>query len=301
MSPRVLSPAALILLAAFSVVGGTPSTARSQSFTLLVPPSPYTNSIVRGLSADGTKAVGAMAGPADPLHTPGLYWSIPDGGITAINEPGTSELTGSTAISGNGHVVVGSGANNTGPARAYRWSGPGTYQELSPSAGMYDSYASAVSGDGARTVGWMTTGPHTWDVTQAVYWDAAGTPTPIALLGSVASAISRDGNIIVGNQQVLPFVWTEDAGVQYLPTFPDPNERGSYVGAISGDGRYIVGQSVNVPVVWHDGTLTQFFGPGGATVYGGFSGVSDDRSVIIGSMKTPTFQTSPASGPPRPR
>src|SRR5262249_32636008 len=140
--------------------------------------------------------------------------------------PGGTEVH---ALSGDGTTVVGWGSSATEGTRAFRWSGPGTYQSLGVLPGYERSSANGVSGDGSVVVGASLAG--SGDIFRLAFrWTSAGGMQPLGVTPgssiSEANALSRDGQVIVGvstspaSDVGDAFRWTASTGMQALPGLP---------------------------------------------------------------------------------
>jgi probable HAF family extracellular repeat protein len=113
------------------------------------------------------------------------------------------------------------------------------------------SYARAVSGDGSVIAGYSASG----DSARAWRWTQPGGLADLGPLGSdpalFAYGVSDDGNVIVGKGTGGAFIWTRDAGMQYLRDVLRAHHANAIGWAlieargISGDGRAIAGWGIN--------------------------------------------------------
>jgi len=143
-------------------------------------------------------------------------------------------------VSGDGRIVVGSVRS---PAyRPFRWTAAHGMEQLSYLPGGNQAGALAISGDGSVIVGWSRPGP--FDSQYAVRWTADGIQSLVAPdgPGSIAQAVSRNGEVIVGmlwgGRQA--FRWTALAGFQLLPQLGGEGYY-SFAAGVSDDGRTIIG------------------------------------------------------------
>src|SRR5262245_29163400 len=144
------------------------------------------------------------------LACAGAAWAqVPT--ITNIGVLPGGFLTTAHGISGNGQVVVGNSFNAAAMNRAVRWTSGTGLRDLGIFPGGTSSVAVAASADGAVIVGTATNAA---GMNRAFKWSAPG---PIQDLGapagvSSASDISADGLVIVGNDALGGFRWTNAGG-----------------------------------------------------------------------------------------
>lgn len=141
-------------------------------------------------------------------------------------------------VSDNGNTVVGLSLSSP-LEQAFRWTPSGGMVGLGYLAGYSYSTANGVSGNGSVIVGSSRT---TLGQSQAFRWTQAGGMIGLGGNGSVANAVSGDGNVITGQYVAggtRAFRWTPASGMQNLGTF------GGYSNSIglgvSSDGTTIVG------------------------------------------------------------
>jgi probable HAF family extracellular repeat protein len=180
-------------------------------------------SLAYAVSRDGNTVTGWSAIPK--LNGNHAFLWTPSSGMQDIGDfPGGLDSSAGRAISGDGHVIVGSGVidGQGQQQRAARWIDGGTPQQLGVPAGVTSASATAVSYDGAEVAGVIQFG----NDTRAVRW----TPAGMTELGSlpdrpltVAYGMSDDGNVIVGQAafSFFPliadaFYWTEAQGMRPL-------------------------------------------------------------------------------------
>ena len=261
----------VLLLAARVAVG--------QTFDLIEPP-PGNAVRVYGLSADGTVAVG--------------YSNTQNRAFTWTRAGGRQDLPTSlgqaTGISGDGTTIIGRDP-------AYRYRGPGTFQNLGTIDNLPSSWAQGVSGDGNVIAGVAfapLTGPGV-----AWRWTPSGGMQPLGYARptdtfSEALGVSRDGSTIVGRSSGsglgnAAFAWTVSSGMSTLPDAPG-TQFGSSATAVNHDGRIIAGFANLGPVIWRDRVPTLLPQPAG---WGSMvpHGISDDGTVVAGEAQNPSFQT----------
>ncbi|MEK6700644.1 MAG: hypothetical protein AABZ53_00115 [Planctomycetota bacterium] len=198
--------------------------------------------------------------------------------------------TVSEGISGDGSTVVGYTGTPSTPARAFRYSGAGTYQTLGTIGGFTESEGHGVSGDGAVVIG--NAHDRSFFSGVAFRWTESGGMQSLGYTRpshfySDATAISRDGETIVGyslgGSTADAFVWTESGGMTALHGIDGRNAR-AYGG--SGTGSIVVGNSkfganLNHAVMWRDGGILDLgVTPDMARSFA--TAVSDDGSIVVG-------------------
>lgn len=282
-------------------VGGM-ARAQAPSFTLVGFPSGASASYAHSLSADGGVAAGySRMGNAYP----GFTWTAAGGRYDFGLDLGMPPTTQAAGISGNGGTVVGAAwtTQNFFSERAFRWSGPGTYQSLG-TAGYPRSAAESVSGDGSVVVGRVEGGPFTdFQFGQAFRWTPA---TGMQLLGhtrpgnvySRATDVSRDGGTIVGYSFDSggfndAFMWTPAGGMATLPQLPGTPFPNSRAYGVTFDGSIIVGISgpANNAVMWRGGSVIDLGLPPGWT-YSIARAVSDNGAVVAASINATVGQAA---------
>jgi probable HAF family extracellular repeat protein len=156
-------------------------------------------------------------------------------------------------VSRDGSVVVGWAGNDSGDARAFRWTAAGGMQDLGTLGGN-QSRAAGVSADGSVVVGEAKNA--SGDV-RAFWWTDAGGMQNLGTLGedqSYARGVSRDGSVVVGwtendSAPTRAFRLTEQGRMQDLNQhYAALLQDGSILReatAISPDGQYIVGSGYN--------------------------------------------------------
>jgi len=224
--------------------------------------------------------------------SPGFLWSEETGRSDFGVADGTSARhTRSAAISGDGSTVVGQSFNTS----AFVWRGPGT---LNQGLGVVDPFhdrtaARGVSNDGSIVVGASYRNQST--IGQAFRWTSAGGMQGLGYtfpehVYSEANAISRDGNVIVGMSQSSggrtdAFRWTAAGGMQALPLLAGATSGWAY--GTNHDGSIVAGRSGGIGVLWLGNTVQSLTNPIGWTGAGA-TDVSDDGSVVIGSLNNAT-------------
>lgn len=244
-------------------------------------------STARGLSADGRVATGYSG------DFRGFVWSESTGRYDINTVQSDGNFSG-LAVSGDGTTVTGARGNT----QAVRWSGPGTAQNLGFLPTYDRSVGSAVSGDGSIVVGRAYSS--TQARSQAFRWTAGTGMVGLGFTGpnhteSEATDISRDGGTIVGWSMDGPsgsqdaFVWTATDGFRVLQRLPGAMFGGRADG-VNHDGTIVVGydDGFRRAVLW---TGTSVMDLGIATGWTGSLAkvVSDDGSVVLGGLFTPTL------------
>jgi uncharacterized membrane protein len=204
-----------------------------------------------------------------------------------------------SAISADGHTVVGAYTTLSGPSisQAFRWNAQTGMQLLGLLPGGHiQSQALGVSGDGSIVVGDGDTSlwPH-----QAFRWTAGTGMTVLADYGQ-ATAISPDGATVVGwnfnpNMPSIgnrAFRWTAASGLEILPSLGGVNNssRGTgLAGPITYGLAYI--DSYPTPVVWNGGAPQQL---GHLLPTPGYNdtalAATPDGSIIVGAESNLAFR-----------
>jgi len=205
------------------------------------------------MSSDGRYVCGNARGLSGFFPEGTFIWDTQTGSITLLNTAGKDAV----AITEDGSTVVG------------------------------DTLVEGTPGD-----------PNSW-AEEASYWtESAGFWQSIGFLPNAmqcpsrsnAYDISADGSVIVGLSwdgcSGRGFRWTEATGMQELESLANGSNRASVVSA---DGSVIAGFAQGTfnrtPAVW-DGTTLQgtLLGPNGADAEGEVLGMSDDGSVLLGTV-----------------
>ena len=208
-----------LVLATIVVMATRPalSLAAEASFTP-VPASDRTT--VRGISADGTVAVGEIELPS---HTRAFRWVIGSGvELLAELPPATGSVA--TGVSNDGSVATG-----TANGQAYRWTSNTGMTGLGDlPGGNNGSSGHAVSGDGATVAG-ISHSAASGASHEAFRWCSdfgmmGLGDLPGGSFRSEAFGVSNDGGAIVGNsssaQGNQAFRWTNDDGMVELGDLP---------------------------------------------------------------------------------
>jgi probable HAF family extracellular repeat protein len=206
-----------------------------------LPGEPFSSEF-RGVSADGSVAVGRgnfNLRPGNPATGEAVRWTEATGMVGLGDLPGGIFLSQATAVSADGSVVA--GLSQGGPTyNAFIWTQAMGMVPLS----TRESSAVGISANGRVVVGQdPSTEPFRW--TQETGMVGLG-HLPGAHT-SAALAVSADGSIIVGRSGFDAFIWTERTGMQNLETFLSglgADVTGvdfTSATAISDDGRVIAG------------------------------------------------------------
>jgi len=182
-----------------------------------------------GVSGDGTVVVGQSNSAVG-----GAFRWTSASGMTAL--PGGETATKAWGASFDGSVIVGSW-----DAQAFRWTASEGITSLGDLGSVNDNTAYGVSADGSVIVGQSGT----TEYFEAFRWTRA---TGMGGLGGStlrASAVSADGNVIVGHTSGYEaYRWT-NAGIELLGGLPDASPLSSVATGVSADGSVIVGTATN--------------------------------------------------------
>jgi probable HAF family extracellular repeat protein len=195
-----------------------------------------TNTFPAAVSADGSAVVGTQRTNVDRA----FRWTATTGMVDIGAFPGQDpnyRWRGATGVSADGSVIVGWSETFASPSgtKAFRWTPVGGMVNLGSLPGASDSRAWAVSADGAVVVG--NGSAATGYQGSAFRWTQAAGMTALGISGT-ATAVSADGQVIVGWSQDGPFRWTESGGTETLGLFDDMPTTPT---ALSTDGSVIVG------------------------------------------------------------
>lgn len=295
---------------------------------------------IDGVTDDGRTVVGTVRGPAsgpDPFNQrmlvqtegqpPRTLLFVPGGGTS---NPANSSV--GSAVSGDGTLVAGSALSASGAQRATFWSSPSAspvgafapsaFAAATPPQCAPRSQVKGVSRNGLFAVG-SEEQPYSLagqcvTVNRAVRWTLAGGggQAPLSLdpgspLTSVATAVSQDGSVVVGQRSFTVdfgydtisemFRWTPQTGMVGLGNAPVGGFASDYAGAldVSADGRVVVGFVGYQAVVWDAThglrTVKRALQDAGLNIGGWVlfqaEAVSGDGRVIVGIGENPTGQT----------
>lgn len=254
-------------------------------------------SLVSGVSADGTTAVGrSISAPPQPNGQTfeAFRWTQATGMVGLGDIDGGAVRSEASAVSADGSLVVGS----VQPEGAARWTIATGWQQL---AGPMDEVPgfrpTCVSMVGSVIAGLAS--PITGG-TVAARWTAAtgvvnlgALPNTFGFPDAFLSSISADGNVGTGNSSGLegvhPLHWSSTGGLIGLGDVPG----GIFYALgndISADGRTIIGsartsfpESPDEAFIWREGSGFQLLDPDHGAFFGSVAyGVSADGSVVVG-------------------
>ncbi len=178
-------------------------------------------------------------------------------------------------VSGDGSVVV--GYSWTGiDMQAYRWTEEDGMVGLGDlPGGNFWSQAFAVSADGAVVVGVSSSALGG----EAFRWTESGGMEALGFQpgGQIATDVSDDGSVVVGQSNEQAFRWTESSGMVGI---------GGYMAeAVSADGSVVVGYTSTQAFRWTVSGGMQLLGslPGGDL--SDAKAVSPDGSIVVGSAR----------------
>jgi probable HAF family extracellular repeat protein len=183
------------------------------------------------VSDDGSVVAGTAGGSFDTAMR-AFRWSLAAGRAENIGDLGDPNYVTTTAVSGDGRVIIGWGNTAGGQSRAFRWDAEAGMQ---PIDGMSD--AVAVSRDGSVIVGWQWGSPYR----HAILVSPLGTED-LGLF--VPTALSADGQVVIGSYDPQPpggpVRWTRAAGLQFMAA-PPPNPANSSADSLTSDGSIMAG------------------------------------------------------------
>jgi hypothetical protein len=218
------------------------------------------------ISADGSVVAGSLGG--GPLVDQVAFVWDSFLGVRNIGGLPAGNLSYATGVSADGSVVVGtSGANFGDPyQQGWRWTDAGGFEPLTDLGADILIFGSAedISADGQTVVGTGSIGdfdPDTDDIAYAAAWFGGGTtptdlgnlPSPIITGGTLPTAASDDGSVIVGfGPGFAPngsfanrgFRWTAATGLVDVGSLPSRPNASIYISDCSSDGNTLVGYSI---------------------------------------------------------
>ncbi len=198
-----------------------------------------TTNWANGISDDGSVIIGASNSASGVQAT---RWTQASGPTGLGSLPGYG--SNATAISGDGSTIWGTSTptyNEVASGPGWRMNGSGTLIGL----GSDVSVPFDASGDGSVIVGAKVLSPLSGTPTR---WDSSGNaillgPPPDPMQGGVASAVSSDGQTIVGGNLGNAVMW--DANGQMTPIGHISDKvRSLYAMDVNQDGSIIVGDSL---------------------------------------------------------
>jgi uncharacterized membrane protein len=210
-------------------------------------------STATGVSADGSVIVGTtIVSGCDGVA---FRWTSASGFSTVNDSSGhclrNSEATG---VSADGTTIVGNADLLFDGGNGYF--GNGFISQDGGPALILPNVIRAVSGDGSLVVGHTNrypTHPFAWNEQSGTFLIPEIDPDPDSLSLNVATAVSADGQTIVGLMRNTPFVWTAAGGTQ------------SVLDILASQGVIVDGRIWNVTGVSADGKVIigDGDGPGG--------------------------------------
>jgi len=198
-------------------------------------------------SFDGGIVVGVTGG------SEAFRWTASTGVVGFGDLPGGSLSSQFRGVSADGSVAAGSGTSQSG-IEAVRWTEATGMVGLGDlPGGIFQSQAMSVSGDGSVVVGASFNGP---DLNAFIWTQQSGMETLSGLSGrSVATDVSANGRVVVGQVGSQPFRWTQEGGMVGLGHLPGKSTSAAW--AVSDDGSFIVGVSDAEAFVWTQDTGMQ--------------------------------------------
>lgn len=230
-----------------------------------------------GVSANGKVIVGVSDGSEGGryLLMRAVRWTA-TGEVRALPLPDGFRVSSAFAVSADGDVIIGHGGRQLTSRRALRWQGDAMARDLGTLGGG-QALASAVSADGLHVAGVAENAERQ---SRAFVWSARHGMRDLGALpgrsGSLASAISADGGVVVGSSaddmanlalpdegEIKGFIWHRRSGLMAeianslgggmtMPT------------AVSSDGKIVVGVATDGQHRRHAFRWTQ---EGGMTVH----------------------------------
>ena len=253
---------------------------------------------VSGVSPDGTVVLG-FSHVDHPSGSEAFRWTKDNGRIGLGDLPGGDFASSAHASSFDGSIIVGQGKSDSG-REAFRWTEDGGMVGLgSLPDGILSSCAFDVSADGSIIVGQRTTclGSESFRWTAGLGMMGLGNlPGGSFEFGTRASAISADGNVVVGGatSAAAPvyeaYHWTLEEGMVGLGDLPGGEFR-SEASDVSADGSVIVGWSNSANCSGSDYEAFRWTVEEGMVGLGDLPGgkfnseaiaVSGDGSVVVG-------------------
>lgn len=263
------------------------------------------------ISADGQVVAGRG------LSNRSYIWNEADGVTDLGALPNDRGLTQANGISGDGKRVVGYAWTTTG-TEAFAWTEGTGIARLVRSGGQRDAQAQDASGDGTQLAIDVNIGT-SGQVIHAHHWterlvdpftgDLFGSWVDLGDLPggqdrSSASAISPDGNVIVGDSSIMlgtrAFRWTAASGMADLGVLPGFTD--SRADAVDATGSIVVGSATrsggSAAFIWTEASGMLALDDVLATNYGlhgifdgwtffSASAISDDGLVIAGNGVDP--------------
>ena len=198
------------------------------------------------LSTDGSTVVGHYQNDTGTQMNP-YYWSR-GSGLVSIAVPGPYTRGFTSGVSGDGKKLAGYlvNDNNSGHTISFLYDVATASMTQLPQYGANNETTARLLSNSGTTVSGTATNGTSWVWT--VGTGHVGIPYPIGIVRVILSAISYDGNTIVGytanfSTTSFGFVWTRGGGVVNIGKLP--GHASSVLFAVSADGTKSVGYSVN--------------------------------------------------------
>jgi uncharacterized membrane protein len=239
-------------------------------------------SLVRGLSADGSVVVGFVYdGPtARPFR-----WDRSGGMVLLGSSAGNAD-----DASADGSVIVGEALSGDSAWHAFRWTPLGGVVPV----GGPDSRATSVSGDGSVVAGYGSFPPN--GVQHVLLWTSSGQQDLGSFPGcrdNMPSGVSGDGTVVAGyygSPGTRPFRWTAAGGLVDIGTRAGDTD--GACGAVSQDGSAIAGWSGpysqlgshSHAVIWRSGAIQDLGELPGYTNCGA-SEINANGSAVVGNCQ----------------
>ncbi|MFO0898513.1 MAG: PEP-CTERM sorting domain-containing protein [Pirellulales bacterium] len=218
------------------------------------------------------------------------------------------------AMTDNGAAIVGSSESPNGQ-EAFLWTAETGMRGLGDlPGGLFNSGICGMTPDAETLVGFANS-ERGWE---AVRWTQSAGFTVLGEPATVATHISDDGQVIVGNTNSEAFRWTAESGLKGLGDLLPDGRVFSGVTDMTPDGSTIVGMSeidlrngeTEESFVWdaahgmrsltdvaiRDYGLTEIIANGWAGHVAGVQGVSDDAKVFLGSDWIIDLRDGPRAG-----
>lgn len=251
-------------------------------------PNDSIGSSAYAISGDGSTIVGRSGLEA-------FRWTSASGMQNLGTTTGVYDESSAFGVNLDGSMVVGTrsyaevGNPNT-VYHGFRWSdsaGVAAFGGGASGVTISDVYDS--SDDGSAIIGKAhfagTNGEHAFRWTETGGFENLGTLATSSFTDSKARAISADGSVVVGQDQLSQaFRWTSDGGMEWIHD-GDSSITSSTADDISADGSVIVGTAMtefgNVPYRWSSESGTELLDTNPGIT--GWFGVSADGSSITGT------------------
>ena len=262
------------------------------------------SSRAEAINNDGTVIVGTGNGVSG---SEAFRWTQAGGMVGLGDLAGGTTTSYGYGVSDDGLTVVGM-SNSVNGNEAFKWTQAGGMVGLGDLAGgLFYSRAFDVSSDGSIIVGEAHVAKGGFvDTSEAFRWTQAGGMVGLGDLAggfyySVASAISDDGNVIVGTSNSSngyeAFKWTQAGGMVGLGDLAG-GSFSSRANAVNTDGTVIVGAGTHTTqfeaFIWKESTgmlsLSEWLLGSGLSLtdwsFTEATGVSDDGKTVVGYGNT---------------